>query len=218
MDPLTDEEVRTLGCLIEKAATVPDAYPLTLNALRQACNQSTSRDPVVAYDDLAVQRCLDNLKTLGLVRFVHPSHGERTTKFRHAVDERLQLQPDELAVLSVLALRGPQSTTELRTRTERQHPFASLNEVETVLAKLASGDEPLALELPRLPGQHQQRWVHLLSGPVDPEALAASVPSGPASRGAAGAAGRVGALEAQVAALGERLARLEQALGVGPEG
>lgn len=218
MEPLTDEEVRTLGCLIEKAASVPDAYPLTLNALRQACNQSSSRDPVLAYDDLTVQRALDNLKTLGLVRFVHPSHGERTTKFRHVVDERLQLQPDELALLSVLALRGPQSATELRTRTERQHRFASLTEVEAVLAKLAAREEPLTLLLPRIPGQQQPRWAHLLAGPVDPEALAASVANRPAGGGATGAAERIAALEAQVAALGERLARLEQELGVRPDG
>src|SRR5690606_9421183 len=99
VEALTGEEVRVVACLVEKAAAVPDSYPLTLNALRQACNQSSSRDPVVAYDEGTVQRALDSLKAAGLVRFVHPSHGERSTKYRHVLDERLDLGPDELAVV-----------------------------------------------------------------------------------------------------------------------
>ena len=113
---LTAEHVRILGCLIEKERTVPDSYPMTLNGLVTACNQSTNRSPVVAYEAVAVQRALDELKDLGLVRFVHPSHGERTTKFRQVIDERLALLPTEAAVLCVLFLRGPQTVAELRTR------------------------------------------------------------------------------------------------------
>jgi uncharacterized protein YceH (UPF0502 family) len=217
MEQLTDEEVRVLGCLIEKEATVPDAYPLTLNALRQACNQTSNRDPVVGYDDLTLQRSLDTLKSAGFVRFVHPSHGERTTRFRHVADEKLTIEPPDLAVLSVLALRGPQTTAELRSRTERQHRFGSLAEVEAVLAKLAAREEPLVLELPRIPGQHQLRWTHLLGGPVDLEAIAASLmgrPVGGVSGG--GSSERILALETRVADLATRLARLEEALGVDP--
>ena len=216
MEPLDDVEVRVLGCLIEKEATVPDTYPMTLKGLRQACNQSTSREPVVSYDEPTVQGALDRLKPAGLVRFVHPSHGERSTRFRHVAEERLILGRPELAVLSVLALRGPQSSTELRTRAERQHPFASVGEVEAVLAALAAREERLAVELPRRPGQQHQRWAHLLGGPVDVDALAREA----ADRADGGGAGRsaqgdrVAALEAQVAELGARLARLEAELGI----
>lgn len=214
-----------VGCLVEKEATVPDAYPLTLNSLRSACNQTSSRDPVVSFDDLTVQRCLDSLKASGYVRFVHPSHGERATKFRHVADEKLGLDRAQLAVLSVLALRGPQTSGELRTRTDRQHPFGSVGEVDEVLAGLAARDEPLTVELPRLPGHHQTRWAHLLAGPVDLDALAAVAGPGAAPTRVrtaggggggfgAGADGRIAELEATVARLAARLARLEHELGL----
>lgn len=213
MEPLTSEQLRVLGCLLEKEATVPDVYPMTLVALRQACNQSSSRDPVVTYDETTVQRCLDDLKAAGFVRFVHPSHGARTTKFRHVADEQLGLERPELAVLGVLALRGPQTSGELRTRTERWCRFDSVDDVETVLAGLAARDEPLVVELPRQPGHHQTRWAHLLSGPVDASQLAAPVapvPSAPAPV----ADDRVAALEETVASLQARIDRLERELGV----
>jgi uncharacterized protein YceH (UPF0502 family) len=220
VEPLSDEEIRVIGCLVEKEATVPDSYPLTLNALRQACNQSSSRDPVVSYDEDIVQDTLDSLKAAGLVRFVHPSHGERSTKFRHVLDDRLELGRPELAVLAVLALRGPQSATELRTRTERQHLFASPDEVEAALRSLAERAEPLVQLLPRQAGQQHARWVHLLGGPIDADAVAAmtTVASRPSAVG--GSTGdRMAALEAEVAVLRGRLQRLEQALGVeGDEG
>jgi uncharacterized protein YceH (UPF0502 family) len=214
---LAPEEVRVLGCLVEKAATVPDSYPLTLNALRQACNQSTSRDPVVAYDQSTIEQALDSLKAQGLVRFVHPSHGERTTRFRHVADERLGLDGDAVAVLAVLALRGPQTAAELRGRAERLHPFTTVGEVESVLAGLAARPEPLVLELARQPGQRDRRWVHLLSGPVDVDALAAeaaAVTPSTARSGGGAAADRIAALERQVVDLSGRLARLEAELGV----
>jgi uncharacterized protein YceH (UPF0502 family) len=216
VEPLTAEEARVVGCLVEKESTVPDAYPLTRNALRQACNQTSSRDPIVDFDDLTVQRAVDALKARGLVRFVHPSHGERSTKFRHALGDALDLTPAELAVVAVLLLRGPQTSGELRTRTERLHAFSSVDEVEATLGALATRDEPLAVELPRQPGQHQTRWVHLLCGPVDLDALAAAAP--PVSVARAGvhpaAHDRVGALEAEVASLKQRLERLERELGL----
>jgi uncharacterized protein len=218
VEPLTDEQVRVLGCLVEKEATVPDSYPLTLNALRQACNQSSSRDPIVSYDEHVVQHALDTLKVAGLVRFVHPSHGERSTKFRHVLDERLELDRPALAVLSVLAVRGPQSPAELRTRTERQHPFGSPGEVEAVLQDLAEREEPLVQLLPKQPGQQHARWVQLLGGPIDAEALAATAAARPASTPIAGStADRVTALEAEVETLRDRLARLEAELGVSSE-
>jgi uncharacterized protein YceH (UPF0502 family) len=215
VEPLSDEEVRVLGCLVEKEVTVPDAYPLTLNSLRTACNQSSSRDPVVSYDDLTIQRCLDAMKASGYVRFVHPAHGERATKFRHVADERLGLDRAQLAVLSVLMLRGPQTSGELRTRTDRQHAFESVTAVEAVLAGLSVREEPLVVELPRLPGHHQTRWAHLLAGPVDVDALAAAAPMA-VPRSIGGSPDRVATLEATVAALEERLARLEAELGIAP--
>ena len=201
VDPLNDEQVRVLACLLEKEATVPDAYPLTRNALRQACNQTSSRDPVVAYDDHTVQRALDELKAAGLVRFVHPAHGERTTKYRHILDERLDLDRGERAVLAVLALRGPQTAAEVRSRAERAHAFESVAEVEDVLGRLAQRDEPLVTEVSR------RRWAHLLEGPVDADA----VDPGPA---APPRADRVAELEAAVADLRQRLERLERELGI----
>jgi uncharacterized protein YceH (UPF0502 family) len=214
VEPLTPPEARVLGCLIEKEAAVPDTYPLTRNSLRQACNQSSSRDPIVSFDDLTVQRSLDSLKARGLVRFVHPVSGERATKFRHVADEQFDLGPPELAVVGVLVLRGPQTSGELRSRTDRLHPFRSPEEVEAVLAALAAREEPLAVELPRQPGQHGQRWAHLLCGPIDHDALAAFVPQRAHSGSTHPAAhDRVAALEIEVASLRARLTRLEEELG-----
>lgn len=209
--PLTDVEVRVLGCLVEKEATVPDAYPLTRNALRQACNQTTARDPVVAYDDGTVERALDSLKAAGLVRFVHPAHGERSTKYRHVAGERLGLDSAEVAVLAVLGLRGAQTAAELRARTERIHAFDSVADVEAVLAGLAAGEPSLVVALPRAPGQREGRWAHLLGGPVDVDALALAAPA--PARTVAGA-DRIAALEAEVAELRARLERLEGELGI----
>ena len=216
MEPLTDEELRVLGCLIEKEATVPDLYPLTRNALRQACNQSSSRDPVVAYDDLTVQRALDSLKARGLARFVHPAAGERATKFRHVAGDAIGLERDELALVAVLVLRGAQTAGELRTRTERQHAFESTEEVESALARLRGRDEPLVIELPRQAGQHHARWMHLLGGPVDVDALEARLADAPVAR-SRGGTDRILELEAELAALAARVARLEASVGLGDE-
>ncbi|MEY2402999.1 MAG: uncharacterized protein QOD38_550 [Acidimicrobiaceae bacterium] len=179
------EEVRVLGCLLEKERTVPDSYPMTLNGLVTACNQSSNRWPVVAYDAGTVQRTVDGLKDAGLVRFVHPSHGERTTKFRQVVDERLALLPTEAAVLCVLFVRGPQTVAEIRTRTERLHAFDSPEEVETTLRGLADRDQPLVERVDR-------RWTHTFA---QAEITAVS-DSAPASKSALDE--RIGALEAKV--------------------
>jgi uncharacterized protein YceH (UPF0502 family) len=212
---LTAEAVRVLGCLIEKARTVPDTYPLTLNSLVSACNQSSNRWPVTDYDAGTVQRTLDDLKVEGWVRFVHPSHGERTTKFRHIVDERLSLGEDELAVVAVLGLRGPQTVGELRTRCERLHAFASLDEVAAVLERLAARDEPLVVALARRPGEREGRWAHLLSGSVEDSAAYESArPERAAS--ASSSSGAVDALTARVEALEAQVARLYELLGEAP--
>jgi uncharacterized protein YceH (UPF0502 family) len=215
---LTAEAVRVLGCLIEKARTVPDTYPLTLNSLVSACNQSSNRWPVTDYDAGTVQRTLDDLKVDHWVRFVHPSHGERTTKFRHIVDERLSLGEGELAVVAVLGLRGPQTVGELRTRCERLHAFASLDEVAAVLDRLAARDEPLVVALARRQGEREGRWAHRLSGSVEDSAAYESArPERAASSSSSGApAGAVDALAARVEALEAQVARLYELLGEAP--
>ena len=170
-DDLGDQEVRVLGCLVEKESTTPDAYPLTLNSLRLACNQSTSRDPVVSYTDHDVERALTSLRGRGLTRIVH-STSNRAAKFRHVLDDALQLERAELALLSVLLLRGPQTPGELRTRTNRLCSFTDVKEVETILDGLAHrGSGPLVVKLPREPGKRESRYQHLFSGEVDVEDL-----------------------------------------------
>ncbi len=162
---LSPEEARVLTCLVEKEATVPDSYPLTLNALRLACNQTTNRDPVVSYDDRTVEAALLSLKSMGLVRFVHPSHGGRTIRYRHVADDRWHLSKSEMAVLAVLVLRGPQTVGEIRTRSERQLSGDDDSTVDEILDTLAArSPEPFAALLERRPGERDARWVHLLSG------------------------------------------------------
>ena len=173
VDDLDTYEVRVLGCLIEKEATTPDVYPLTLNSLRSACNQSTSRDPVVAFTDPEIERALASLRGRGLTRTVH-STSNRAIKFRHVLPEVLRLEPAETAVLSVLMLRGPQTVGELKGRTERQHRFESIDEVGAALTALAGRDDPLVLRLERQPGQKDARWVHLLA-PFDAQTAARGV-------------------------------------------
>ena len=164
-DDLTAQEVRVLGCLVEKEATVPDTYPMTLNSLRTACNQSTSRDPVVSWGDHEIESALSSLRARGLTRVVH-STSNRATKYKHVLPETLELGKAETALLSVLLLRGPQTAGELKTRSDRQHKFKTADDVVTVLTRLAARSQPLTRELPRQPGQKDTRWVHLLS-PVD---------------------------------------------------
>ena len=176
---LEPEEQRVLGSLLEKQTTVPATYPLTGNALRSACNQTSSRDPVVDYDQQTVDRTARTLKERGLLRVVWSDTGRRTLKYHQTLDQHLGLEPDERALLTVLLLRGAQAPGELRTRTERLHPFADRGEVETCLRRMAERPEPLVRELERRPGQQDRRWVHLL-GPVPevevaPAAAAAAV-------------------------------------------
>jgi uncharacterized protein YceH (UPF0502 family) len=164
---LSAEEARVVACLVEKEATVPDSYPLTLNALRLACNQTTNRHPVVAWDDRTVEAALLSLKSMGLVRFVHPSHGGRTIRYRHVADERWRLSKGELAVLAVLVLRGPQTTGEVRARTERMIGTDD-GTVEEILDMLtARSPEPFAARVARRSGEREGRWAQALSGEPD---------------------------------------------------
>ncbi len=211
---LTAPQARVLGCLIEKRATTPETYPLTLKALVTACNQTSSRFPVVDYDAQLVETTALALKSKGLVRVVHPAHGERATRFRHVVDEALGLDDAELAVFGVLLLRGAQTAAELRTRTERQHSFAGSAEVEAVLDALAARTPALVRHLERQAGQKEIRWLQLIE--TDPEGRAAAAPSGggAAARSMRVDPDRMESLEARVASLEATVARLLNELGV----
>ena len=152
-------ELRVLGCLIEKQRTTPDAYPLSLNGLRLACNQTTNRDPIVDYDEPTIRSALDRLTRRRWVRLASGA-GSRAVKYRHLLDEALGLANDELAILAVLMLRGPQTLGELKQRSERLHGFESLAAVEETLTRL--GERELAVRLPRRPGQKEERYGQLL--------------------------------------------------------
>lgn len=167
---LTPVQSRIVGCLIEKELATPDNYPLTMNGLLAACNQTSNRNPVTKLDEATVGNALENLRAKNVVRIVY-SRSNRADKFRHVLDEMLALEAEHLAVLSVLMVRGPQTGSELRTRTERLHPFASQDEVDDALRRLAGRNEPLAARLERRPGQKEHRWAHLLGGDLA-EALA----------------------------------------------
>jgi uncharacterized protein YceH (UPF0502 family) len=160
---LTPVQSRIVGCLIEKEMATPDNYPLTMNALLAACNQTTNRNPVTKLEEPTVSNALENLRAMQVVRIVY-SRSNRADKFRHVLGEMLALEPEHLALLSVLMLRGPQTASELRTRTERLHPFASQEEVDEALRQLAGRNEPLVARLERRPGQKESRWAHLLGG------------------------------------------------------
>ncbi|CAN5722295.1 hypothetical protein BH24ACT5_BH24ACT5_13590 [soil metagenome] len=162
--PLSDVEVRVLASLIEKEATVPDSYPLTLGALRLACNQATNRRPVVEYDDRTVEAALISLKSIGLVRFVHPSHGGRTIRYRQTAEDRWRLSSAEVRVLAALALRGAQTVQEVRSRVQRQLPPDVTDTVEEMLDTLAArAPEPLAVRLERRAGEREVRWCSALA-------------------------------------------------------
>ena len=170
---LDPEEQRVLGSLLEKQTTVPASYPLTLNALRTACNQSNSREPVTDYDEQTVEQVGRRLKDRGLVRIVWSDTGRRTLKYHQVLDEELGLAEDERAVLTVLLLRGPQAPGELRTRTDRLHAFADRQTVSATLERMAA--RGLVRELPRRGGDRDNRWTHLLGAEPGPEAPAADV-------------------------------------------
>ena len=168
---LTSEEGRVLGCLVEKQLTTPQLYPLTEIAVIAACNQTTSRDPVVAYDVSAVRLAVRSLRDKGLLRTVHRT-GERSDKHQHLLDSSLALSPGQVSLLAVLLLRGPQTLAELRARSERMHPFDTLAQVQEALDDLTQREDPLVAHLERQPGRKEARYRQLLvlGEQVQPEA------------------------------------------------
>ena len=212
-DRLSAVDLRILGCLLEKERTTPDDYPLTANSIMRAANQSTSRDPVVSYDVQLIERTVAALKVSGLVRFVH-SQSNRSTKFRHVLDEAWGLDGAELSLLGLLFLRGPQTVNELKTRSERWHEFGSPERVTQTLERLAGREVPLTVHLERQPGQKETRWAHLLGGPVDAAAWATTGSGSGAGRDGRSSAERIAALESEVATLRSVVERLCSELGV----
>jgi len=203
-------EIRVLGCLIEKQRTTPDVYPLTLNALRLACNQSTNRDPVVDYDENTIRAGIDRLVQRKWATLASWSN-RRSMKYRHTFDGALGLDDAELAVLDVLMLRGAQTPGELKTRTERLHRFADMEELGATLERL--NERQLARRLERRPGQREERYAHLLASEEAPEVeerpVAAPEPPAPAAEPPADAVEqRVERLEQQIAELRTELQAL----------
>lgn len=171
-------ERRILGALMEKQITVPSTYPMTLNALRTACNQTSSRDPVVDYDEATLTAALKGLRGRELVRVVWADTGRRTLKYHQLLTEQIDVTESQAALLTVMLLRGPQAPGELKTRSERLHSFADRTEVEQVLTDMAARQPALVQELPRQHGQKDQRWAHLLGD--DHDQVAAAEPEQPA--------------------------------------
>jgi hypothetical protein len=215
---LSPECARVLGALVEKALATPQQYPLTINALQSACNQTSNREPVVSYDETTVLAALHELKDLKLVRFVLPSHGRSVVRYRQVLDETLGLDARPTAVLAVLLLRGPQTFGELRIRTERLAKFDDVAEVEHELEFLHSRQEPLAHAVGRRPGQKEERWATPLVAP-------AAEPDGPERTGIGSATdvapsgaeddlrSEVAELRAEVADLRHEVHELRESLG-----
>ncbi|MER2176075.1 MAG: DUF480 domain-containing protein [Stenotrophomonas maltophilia] len=210
---LSAAQARALGCLIEKEATTPDAYPLTVNAAQVAANQKTAREPVMALSAGDVHHALRQLETLGLARQQYSSRAER---YEHRAGAALDLTRQQLAILGLLLLRGPQTLNELLTRSERLVRFQDVDELRHHLERMIQ--RGMAVQLPRASGQREDRYMHLLAGPVDVQALAEQYRSAPSGAGGGGAAhpaleSRVQQLEATVAELQEQLAELRAQLG-----
>lgn len=194
-------ELRVLGALLEKQQTTPELYPLTVNALIQACNQKTAREPVMEMSEGAVHGALRQLSQEG---FAARTEGVRVTRWSHAVDTRWNLDPGRKAVMTLLLLRGPQTPGEIRNRSERLHAFASVGELDDALLTLAEEPEPLVRELPRAPGQKESRWMHLLGAETADERETPAVRRYAADEGEE--------LVAKVADLNRRLREVERIL------
>jgi uncharacterized protein len=201
MDP-DAVEIRVVGCLVEKQRTTPDAYPLSLNALRLACNQATNRDPVVEYDEATVVEALRRTALRGWTRLASGA-GSRARKYRHLLDEALDADPAELALLAVLMLRGVQTPGELKQRADRHHAFSDLAAVHEILEKLVERGH--VERLPRRPGQKEERYRHLLGGERDDES-SVRVEEPPAED-------RLERLERGLGELREEVRQLRSALG-----
>jgi uncharacterized protein len=210
-------EARVLGVLVEKAHTVPDSYPLSLNSLVSGCNQKTARDPVMNATESEVQGAIDALKSLSIV---FESSGSRVSRYEHNMGRAMGLPSQSVALLAVLMLRGPQTASELRANCDRLHRFADVSSVEAFLDELATRAEdkggPLAQKLPRAPGAREQRWTHLLCGAVDVSALAVASTSEDfvAASELSALRSQQSALRAEVAELRALVDRLYSELGV----
>ncbi|MCH7664334.1 MAG: YceH family protein [Acidobacteria bacterium] len=207
IDDLSPHQVRVLGALLEKEQATPEYYPLTVNALIAACNQKSNRDPVTQLTETEVVEAIDSLAKDTLV---WRSDGARTERWRQSISRRLELDPEEKAVLTLLMLRGSQTTGELRSRSTRLHAFANLGEVEGALRRLTAEGRELAVELARRPGQKENRWTHLMAGEPggDDSGKAVSPVVVGEIRSPAGLVDRVAALEMQVAELTAAVERL----------
>lgn len=204
MTELTTIQARVLGCLIEKKETTPDQYPLTLNALRNACNQKTARNPVTSYNEGEVGHTIRELESLGLVR---EAWGARVAKYEHLADKAIGVHSKGLALLCPLMLRGPQTLGELKTNAHRLYEFDDLDDVQYVLQRLADHEPPLVLTLPRQPGQKEARFAHLLCGePEIPEAGAWQTTATADS----GLSERIDSLEAEVVNLRQEIENLKK--------
>jgi uncharacterized protein len=208
---LSQEEARIIGSLIEKQLTTPQQYPLTLNALVLACNQSSNRDPVVEFDEPTVDNALVSLKAAGLVSFVYPSHGRSVTRYQQLLGEQLALTEQQLALVGVLLLRGSQTAGELRSRSERMSDFDSIAQVDEELARLSGLPEPMVARLPRRPGQKEERWVQLLADASAPMP-ASLMDEAPVGGGAEEVATDVAGLRSEVAELRAAVAVLQEQL------
>ena len=206
---LTALEARIVAVLVEKESTVPDTYPLSLNALCAGCSQKTARDPVMSVNEAQALAAIEELKALSLVIEIS---GTRTVKFEHNLGRALGVPGAAVALLATLMLRGPQTAAEMRLHSERLHRFADVSSVEGFLDELAGKAEPMVRKLPRAPGARESRWVHLLCGEVQIEATGAE-PGAMAAAADAGLAEEVAVLRAEVAELRARLDRLAAALG-----
>jgi len=202
MTELSAIQVRVLGCLIEKEETTPDQYPLTLNSLRNACNQKTARNPISAYTEGDIGHTLRELESLGMVR---EAWGARAAKYEHQAAKALGVHSKGLALLCPLMLRGPQTLGELKINSHRLHEFDDLDDLQYSLKRLTGHEPSLVKTLPRQPGQKEERYAHLLSG--EPEIPAATLSYAAPPPG--GLAARVEALEAMVETLQEKIMRIE---------
>ena len=218
MRALTPLEARVLGVLVEKQSTVPDTYPLSLNALVAGCNQKTARNPVIEASDAEVLTAVDGLKSLSLA---FEGSGSRVVKFEHNTARVLGVPGQAVALLAVLMLRGPQTAAELRLNCERLHRFADISSVEGFLDELAAKTPPMVLKLPRAPGEREARWAHLLCGEVALPAARAMAGDDGATLGVS--AGEIAALKAEQTRLSTELEslkalvqRMAQDLGINP--
>ena len=209
---LSSVEARVIGSLAEKQLTTPQQYPLTINALVLACNQTSNRDPVVALDEETVESALSSLREAGLLRLVHPSHGRSATRYRQVLDERFGLDARSLSILTVLLLRGPQTIGELRTRTDRMADFGSLEDVERELDRLAEGDDPMVGRHPRRPGQKEERWAENLSAAISEPSVSTEITRGPEQVHQPRASDEIASLRADVDALQQEVGRIAAAV------